>query len=353
MDFLSDTMDPEEYLRFCSERLVDESHAGVLSPKSHETSPAGFSLFFSSQQTLPSTVGNCRTFLGGRVVVGPRWDGLIGSLMFLSALDGLILWLVVWPGRNTFWVTFICLFSMMASFLFFFLTSLSNPGIVPRNTLFDAEAMKQRVSPQVDANTGLLRPRYLLINGVCIRQKFCRTCKIYRPPRSNHCSSCDNCVLKFDHHCPSLGTCVGLGNYRWFLCLVFWLTVEGVSVFAMAVRELLDSEEDIEFSSFEWENINYYSAFVLAVVSGVAVIAFALLLLYHGFVAAHNLTTNEHLKKYYKVNPFDVGCWVNWMHCLVTPHLLLPQGEQLDQLAASYKELASTNSECVSDFYDY
>ncbi|XP_064599843.1 palmitoyltransferase ZDHHC17-like isoform X2 [Liolophura sinensis] len=54
-------------------------------------------------------------------------------------------------------------------------------------------------------------------------EQFCSTCLTRRPIRSKHCSMCNRCVAKFDHHCPWVGNCVGANNHKYFIGYLFFL----------------------------------------------------------------------------------------------------------------------------------
>ncbi|GET91763.1 palmitoyl acyltransferase 2, putative [Leishmania tarentolae] len=51
---------------------------------------------------------------------------------------------------------------------------------------------------------------------------FCPMCATYKPPRAHHCSRCNCCILKYDHHCPWLGQCVGFYNYKNYLLVLLY-----------------------------------------------------------------------------------------------------------------------------------
>ena len=81
----------------------------------------------------------------------------------------------------------------------YYLACTVNPGYIVKSTHKDA-----------------LR-RFKFENIMYFAKKDCQTCKFEKPARSKHCSLCDMCVEKMDHHCVWINQCVGLKNYKHFL----------------------------------------------------------------------------------------------------------------------------------------
>lgn len=76
-----------------------------------------------------------------------------------------------------------------------------------------------------------------------------------KPPRAHHCSICDRCIMKMDHHCPWVGGCVGFNNHKLFLqflvytasgCLYTGLT-QGIYTIAYSDKDFTEEGVPMEF----------------------------------------------------------------------------------------------------------
>ncbi|CAE6964329.1 PAT02 [Symbiodinium sp. CCMP2592] len=222
----------------------------------------------------------------------------------------------------------------------FVISATINPGIIPRN-----EKMPQELEQHLDLR-GVPCHRFLKICNITLKQKYCSTCNIFRPPRSKHCSFCDNCVLRFDHHCTWLGNCVALYNYRYFVVLIYSATIFlMLCIYVNTVVYGLQAHQqfgpDYGFLDVLWVLTQDAWLLLFFLYCLFLMLAVLLLSVYHTVISIQNLTTNEHVKNYYRdgQNPFDFGPMKNCKQIYCFPELVLPEGE--DKIEADYVPFGS------------
>ncbi|RKP27901.1 DHHC palmitoyltransferase-domain-containing protein, partial [Syncephalis pseudoplumigaleata] len=54
---------------------------------------------------------------------------------------------------------------------------------------------------------------------------YCHICQRPKPDRAHHCSQCNECVLRMDHHCPWVVGCVGYGNHKLFFLFLLYVSM--------------------------------------------------------------------------------------------------------------------------------
>ncbi|WWD22188.1 hypothetical protein CI109_106679 [Kwoniella shandongensis] len=124
---------------------------------------------------------------------------------------------------------------------------LSASPLVP-NTAFDAGEDSDDVDDGTEvaadnASVPLLTPneggQSLMAKSNTGGVRWCKKCEGWKPERCHHCRHCGQCVLKMDHHCPWVGTCVGYHNYKPFLLFVSYATLLSIYVMLEAGYECI------------------------------------------------------------------------------------------------------------------
>ncbi|KAK1938729.1 DHHC zinc finger domain containing protein [Babesia divergens] len=193
----------------------------------------------------------------------------------------------------------------------FHIASISDAGVIPKQNdiydAYDAVRMKRKhnnIPPCIE----------VAIAGKFLRIKYCHTCNIYRPPRSVHCSVCDVCVHKFDHHCKWLGNCVGGHNYKAFYGFISFTFIEITLLIVLSIIRIIVILRDHPEGAKVAQSVGII---LYILISGWFIIG---LLVYHTYLICTNKTTNEQLKALYaEYNPWNRGILRNLKEALLTP----------------------------------
>ncbi|XP_029702739.1 palmitoyltransferase ZDHHC9 isoform X2 [Takifugu rubripes] len=192
---------------------------------------------------------------------------------------------------------------VFAALLFLFVmamllrTSFSDPGVLPRALPEEASFIEMEIeAANVNVPAGQRPPpriRNVQINNQIVKLKYCYTCKIFRPPRASHCSICDNCVDRFDHHCPWVGNCVGKRNYRYFYLFTMSLSLLTIYIFTFDIVHVVMRSVDNGFLNTLKETPGTVLELLVCFFTLWSVVG---LTGFHTYLISLNQTTNEDIK---------------------------------------------------------
>lgn len=209
---------------------------------------------------------------------------------------------------------------------FFLKTATSDPGVLPKNVHVAQLNNNYRTPQEYYSSISLPTPNTKNDPLCKVEVRYCTSCRIWRPPRSFHCSNCGVCVITHDHHCIWVNNCVGQRNYRYFFTFL---------ISTVITLLLLIANCSIHIARNNHRRPSQVPVTILLLLYACLSIWYpAILLGYHVFMTGTQQTTREFLRRvntknpvFTRItpaahNPFEQGSFLRNMGLLI----LQPQG---------------------------
>ncbi|KJA21237.1 hypothetical protein HYPSUDRAFT_141151 [Hypholoma sublateritium FD-334 SS-4] len=123
-------------------------------------------------------------------------------------------------------------------------------------------------------------------------EKWCRKCWAPRSERTHHCSICNRCVMKMDHHCPWVGAkCIGHRTYPAFVHFLCCVTFLAIYIAVVASNALWFAFQN-PFAVHEFIPVHELG---LAFTGGIFALTVGSFAVYHLYLISTNQTTLENI----------------------------------------------------------
>ncbi|KAL6274906.1 hypothetical protein ACE6H2_025598 [Prunus campanulata] len=184
-------------------------------------------------------------------------------------------------------VAWLGVFFATSGLVMFYRCSSKDPGYIRMN-IHDSQNMKDdEPLLKIEINN----PALLAGNW----SQLCATCKIVRPLRAKHCSTCDRCVEQFDHHCPWVSNCIGKKNkWDFFAFLVLEVLAMVFTGGVTLTRVLSDPVSPSSFGAWiNYVTTSHVGALSFFIMDFFLFFGVAVLTVVQASQISRNITTNE------------------------------------------------------------